>query len=265
MKYFILLLFYFFSFLELYAKNKIIIQSSTSVKNSGLYDHILPVFKEIKDINVYIVAVGTGAALNNAKNCDGDLVIVHAKEKEKEFVNSGYGFKRHDLMYNNFIIVGPKDDPAKISTNVSPKDALKKIANGKYTFLSRGDNSGTHTKEMKLWEEAGVDPLMFSGQWYKETGSGQFTTLSMSLSLNAYVLTDRASFISFKNKKNLKILVSDFENLKNQYGIIEINKNHCPSLNHKDANIFLSWILSDEGQEVISSFKVNGEQLFFTK
>ena len=262
---FIIFLFYFFSYLELHAKNKIIIQSSTSVKNSGLYNYIIPIFKEKKNIDVYIVAVGTGAALNNAKNCDGDLVIVHAKEKEINFINSGYGLKRYNLMYNNFIIVGPIDDPANISNSISPQNALKKIAKSKHNFISRGDNSGTHIKEMKLWKEAEIDPLKFSGQWYKETGSGQSTTLSMSQALNAYVLTDKASFISLKNKNNLKILFSKSKNLKNQYGILEINKKHCPNLNHEGANTFLRWILSDEGQKSISSFKIDGEQLFFTE
>ena len=256
------LAFIFVSFSS-FAESKVIIQSSTSVKNSGLYDYLLPIFKKEKNIPVYVVAVGTGAALNNAKNCDGDLVIVHATEKEIEFVRSKFGKKRYNLMYNDFVIIGPNDDPANISVSKSAKEAFIKIAERKSSFLSRGDNSGTHNKEMLIWKKSQINPLPFSGKWYKETGAGQSTTLSMSVAMQAYALTDRASFISFKNKNNIKILFSDFKSLKNQYGIIEINEMNCPSLDHKDAKVFLNWILSEKGQKIISNFKVNGKQLFF--
>ena len=255
---------YIFIIISSFAEAKVIIQSSTSVKNSGLYDYLLPIFKKETGISIYVVAVGTGAALNNAKNCDGDVVIVHAKNKEIEFVNSKYGKKRYNLMYNDFVITGPNDDPANISGSKTAKEAFIKIAESKSDFLSRGDNSGTHNKEMLIWKKSKINPLLFSGKWYKETGAGQSTTLSMSVAMQAYALTDRASFISFKNKNNIKILVSDFKNLKNQYGIIEMNESNCPSLNHKDARIFLNWILSEKGKKTISKFKVNGEQLFFT-
>jgi len=253
-----------FVFFSSYVEAKVIIQSSTSVKNSGLYDYLIPIFKKEKNISVYVVAVGTGAALNNAKNCDGDIVIVHAKNKEIEFVTSNFGKKRYNLMYNDFVITGPNDDPANIAGSKSAKEAFKKIAKSKSTFLSRGDNSGTHNKEMVIWKKSQINPLIFSGKWYKETGAGQSTTLSMSVAMQAYALTDRASFISFKNKNNIKILVSDFKSLKNQYGIIEINEKNCPSSNHKEAKIFLNWILSEKGQRTISNFKLNEEQLFYT-
>lgn len=253
-----------FVFFSSYVEAKVIIQSSTSVKNSGLYDYLIPIFKKEKNISVYVVAVGTGAALNNAKNCDGDIVIVHAKNKEIEFVTSNFGKKRYNLMYNDFVIIGPNDDPANIAGSKSAKEAFKKIAKSKSTFLSRGDNSGTHNKEMVIWKKSQINPLIFSGKWYKETGAGQSTTLSMSVAMQAYALTDRASFISFKNKNNIKILVSDFKSLKNQYGIIEINEKNCPSSNHKEAKIFLNWILSEKGQRTISNFKLNEEQLFYT-
>lgn len=244
------------------ARDTIIVQSTTSTKNSGLYDHLLPLFKKATGITVHVVAVGTGQAIRNARNCDGDVLLVHAKRAEQKFVADGYGIRRHDLMYNDFIIVGPPDDPARIA-GTKAATALAKIAAAKALFASRGDDSGTHKKERALWQAADTDPTPHSGKWYRETGSGMGATLNIGVAMGAYVLTDRATWIAFRNKADFKVLVTGDKALFNQYGIIAINPQKCPTVRAKAAARFSSWLRSAAGQAAIAAFRRDGRQLFF--
>src|SRR6056297_3297211 len=198
----------------------IIVQPPTSTANSGLYDYLLPIFTDETGIQVNVVAVGTGQAIKNARNCDGDVLLVHAKPAEEKFIADGFGVSRADLMYNDFVIVGPPSDPAGVAGMEDAEAALKMIAETKALFASRGDDSGTHKKETRLWKAAGVDPTSASGKWYRETGSGMGATLNAGVGMGAYVLTDRATWLAFKNKGDFKIAVEGDEDLFNQYGVI---------------------------------------------
>jgi len=244
------------------AEDSIIVQSTTSTQNSGLYDHILPMFEDETGIKVNVVAVGTGQALENGRRGDGDVLLVHAKPAEEKFVAEGYGVERHDVMYNDFVIVGPADDPAGVKGMDDAPAALAKIAEEEAVFASRGDDSGTHKKEMSLWDVAGVDPSEASGTWYRETGSGMGATLNTGTGMDAYVMTDRATWISFGNKGDHEILVEGDPALFNQYGVIMVNPEKHPNVNVEAAQTFIDWILSEEGQSAIASFEVQGQQLF---
>jgi len=244
------------------AEDSIIVQSTTSTQNSGLYDHILPMFEEETGIQVNVVAVGTGQALENGRRGDGDVLLVHAKPAEEKFVAEGYGVERYDVMYNDFVIVGPADDPAGVKGMDDAPAALAQIAEDEAVFASRGDDSGTHKKEMSLWDIAGVDPTEASGTWYRETGSGMGATLNTGTGMDAYVMTDRATWISFGNKGDHEILVEGDPSLFNQYGIIMVNPDKHTNVNVEAAQTFIDWILSDEGQSAIASFEVQGQQLF---
>jgi tungstate transport system substrate-binding protein len=241
----------------------IVVQSTTSTQNSGLFDHILPLFTHKTGIEVRVVAVGTGQALKNARNGDGDVLFVHAKPAEEKFVADGQGFERFDVMYNDFVIVGPASDPAKVGGSEDVTGALKNIAAAAAPFASRGDDSGTHNKERALWKEAGVDPSGASGQWYRETGSGMGATLNVAVGMGAYALTDRATWIAFKNRADFAILVQGDPRMFNQYGIILVNKDKHPGVKAALGQQFIDWMLSDEGQKAIASYKRNGEQLFY--
>jgi tungstate transport system substrate-binding protein len=241
----------------------IIVQSTTSTQNSGLFDHLLPMFEEKTGIEVRVVAVGTGQAIKNATNGDGDVLMVHAKASEEKFVAEGQGVKRFDLMYNDFVLVGPDADPAGIGGTKDIVAAFKKIAETKAPFASRGDDSGTHKKEQSLWKAAGVDATGESGGWYRETGSGMGATLNAGAGMGAYVLTDRATWISFKNKAGLEIQVEGDDNLFNQYGVILVNPEKHPNVKTQLGQQFIDWLLSVEGQQAIASFKIDGQQLFF--
>jgi tungstate transport system substrate-binding protein len=241
----------------------IIVQSTTSTQNSGLYDYLLPLFKEDSGVTVNVVAVGTGQAIKNARNCDGDVLLVHAKPAEEKFVAEGFGVERFDLMYNDFVIVGPPADPAGVGGTTHAPAALEKIAAAEATFASRGDDSGTHKKEKALWQAAGVDPSSASGQWYRETGSGMGATLNAGVGMGAYVMTDRATWISFKNKGDFEILVEGDEALFNQYGVILVNPDKCPSVKADLGQQFVDWLISEKGQTAIGAYQVEGQQLFF--
>jgi len=244
------------------AEDSVIVQSTTSTQNSGLYDHILPMFEDETGIKVNVVAVGTGQALENGRRGDGDVLLVHAKPAEEKFVAEGYGVERHDVMYNDFVIVGPADDPAGVKDMDDAPAALAKIAEEEAVFASRGDDSGTHKKEMSLWDVAGVDPSEASGTWYRETGSGMGATLNTGTGMDAYVMTDRATWISFGNKGDHEILVEGDPALFNQYGVIMVNPEKHPNVNVDAAQTFIDWILSEEGQSAIASFEVQDQQLF---
>ncbi len=241
----------------------ILVQSTTSTANSGLYDYMLPKFEGKIGIKVNVVAVGTGQAIKNAMNCDADVLLVHAKSAEEKFVSDGYGVKRYDLMYNDFVIVGPESDPAGVSGMGDVKAALTKIDESGSAFASRGDDSGTHKKEKSLWAAANIDPEEGSGDWYKSTGSGMGATLNTGVGMGAYVMTDRATWISFKNKSDYKIAVEGDKALFNQYGVILVNSEKCPDVKVEAGNTFINWLISEQGQEVIGSYKVDDQQLFF--
>lgn len=241
----------------------IIVQSTTSTQNSGLFDFLLPKFKAETGIEVRVVAVGTGQAIKNAQNCDGDVLLAHAKDAEEKFVAEGYGVKRTDVMYNDFIIVGPGEDPAKVNASKDVVKAMGTISQTGALFASRGDDSGTHKKELELWKKANVDVKSASGKWYRETGSGMGATLNTGVGMGAYVLADRASWLSFGNKSNYKIVVEGDPVLFNQYGVIAVNPAKCPMVKADLANTFVSWILSPKGQATINDFKVNGQPMFF--
>ena len=238
----------------------IIVQSTTSTANSGLLDYLLPKFTEKSGVAVNVVAVGTGQAIKNAQNCDGDVLLVHAKPSEEKFVADGYGVERFDLMYNDFVIVGPASDPAGVKGMNDVEGALKKIADAKAPFASRGDDSGTHKKELSLWKAAGIEP---AGDWYNSTGSGMGATLNTGVGLGAYVLTDRATWISFGNKGDFAIDVEGDDDLFNQYGVILVNPEKCPTVKQAEGQAFIDWLLSAEGQNDIRGFQVDGQQLFF--
>ncbi len=241
----------------------IIVQSTTSTQNSGLFDHILPMFEKASGIKVNVVAVGTGQAIKNARNCDGDVLFVHAKPAEEKFVAEGYGVKRFDVMYNDFVIVGPAADPAGVSGRRDAAGSLKAIADAEAVFASRGDDSGTHKKELSLWQDAGVDVDAASGTWYRETGSGMGATLNTSVGMGAYAMTDRATWIAFKNKGDFKIAVEGDEAMFNQYGIIQVNPAKCLNVKAEAAKSFVDWIITRGGQSAIAEYKLDGKQLFF--
>jgi tungstate transport system substrate-binding protein len=239
----------------------IIVQSTTSTQNSGLFDAILPVFTEKTGTEVRVVAVGTGQAIKNAENCDGDVLFVHAKPAEEKFVADGFGVERFDVMYNDFVIVGPDGDPAGIAGS-DVDAALKKLAQSSEPFASRGDDSGTHKKELSLWKDAGIDVAAASGDWYRETGSGMGVTINVAVGMNAYTLTDRATWISHENKEGFKIVVEGDDRLFNQYGVILINPEKCPSVKAALGQEFIDWVLGD-GQAAIAGYQIAGQKLFF--
>ena len=241
----------------------IVVQSTTSIQNSGLYDHILPLFRQKTGIEVRVVAVGTGQAIRNAANGDGDVLLVHSKPSEEEFVAEGNGIARFDVMYNDFVIVGPAEDPAGVAGSNDVVAALSRIARAEAPFASRGDDSGTHKAELALWAEAGMDVAAASGGWYRETGSGMGATLNMGAGMGAYVLADRATWTSFGNKSGHRVLVEGDPRLLNQYGIVLVNPEKHPNVRAGLGGQFLDWMLSREGQAAIASYRVDGKQLFF--
>jgi tungstate transport system substrate-binding protein len=241
----------------------ITVQSTTSTQNSGLLDDILPKFTEKTGIAVRVVAVGTGQAIKNAMNGDGDVLLVHAKTAEEKFVAEGFGVKRHDLMYNDFVIVGPAADPAKVGGMKDAVAALKEIAAAQAVFASRGDDSGTHKKELSLWQGAGLNVASASRGWYRETGSGMGATLNIAVGMGAYVMTDRATWIAFRNKADFKVLVEGDKALFNQYGIILVNPDKHKNVKAEPGQEFIDWMLGNAGQSAIAAYKVDGQQLFF--
>jgi tungstate transport system substrate-binding protein len=243
--------------------NFIIVQSTTSTQNSGLFEHILPSFTKKTGIDVRVVAVGTGQALKNAENGDGDVVLVHSKPDEEKFVADGWGVKRHDVMYNDYVIVGPAEDTAKIAGLKDAAEGLKRIAEEQAPFASRADESGTHKAELNLWRDAGVDPKPASGKWYLETGSGMGATLNTAVGKQAYALTDRGTWLAFANKGDFKVLVEGDPKLFNQYGVMLVNPAKHSKVKAKRGQAFIDWLTSSEGQAAIASFKIGGEQLFF--
>lgn len=249
---------------DLFANQKtVLVQSTTSTANSGLYDYLLPQFQAQTDITVNVVAVGTGQAIRNASNCDADVLLVHAKQAEQQFVSDGYGVQRHDLMYNDFVLVGPASDPAAVADAPDITSALESIAASQSIFASRGDDSGTHKKETSLWLHTKTDPTEYSGKWYRETGSGMGATLNIAIGMDAYTITDRATWINFKNPGQHKILLEGDDKLFNQYGIVLVNGKKCPDSNTQGGQQFINWMIGDAGQSAIASYKLRDQQLFY--
>lgn len=241
----------------------IVVQSTTSTQNSGLLDGILPIFTQTSGIEVRVIAVGTGQAIRNAINGDGDVLLVHAKSAEEKFVSDGFGVKRFDLMYNDFVLVGPADDPATITGGKNITEALSRIAQTRSLFASRGDDSGTHKAEMRLWDAAELDAQSQSGEWYRETGSGMGATLNVGIGMGAYVLTDRATWIAFGNKGNYRIAVEGDPRLFNQYGVILVNPKIHENIKAEAGQMLIDWLLGPIGQKAIAEFTVDSQQLFF--
>ena len=245
----------------------VLVQSTTSTANSGLYDRILPAFEAASGLRVDVVAVGTGQAIANARNCDADVLLVHSKEDEEAFVADGRGVERFDLMYNDFVIVGPGDDAAGLAGGRDAAAALAALARageaGEAIFVSRGDDSGTHVKELALWAAAGADPADASGTWYRETGSGMGATLNVAAATGGHALADRATWIAFANKGDLEVLVEGDPALFNQYGVILVDPGACPESNAVGGQAFVDWLLSEAGQAAIGAHEIGGERLFF--
>ena len=242
--------------------DRLLLQSTTSTQNSGLYDVLLPAFHTDTGIRIHVVAVGTGKALANGRNCNGDALFIHALEDELTFVQDGYGLYRKDVMYNDFILVGPSSDPAKAVNAHNAQQAFQAIATTQSALASRADDSGTHKREKSLWASAKINPVPNSGNWYLETGTGMGATLNIAVEKDAYVLVDRATWLSFANKQNHKIIFQGDDALFNQYGIIPIKGQACPSARQDLAEIFAQWLISERGQNVIAGFTVAGTQLF---
>lgn len=241
----------------------IVVQSTTSTQNSGLLDAIIPNFTHTSGIEVRVVAVGTGQAIKNASNGDGDVLLVHAKSAEEKFVDDGFGVERFDVMYNDFILVGPANDPADVAGGTDIVLALAAIAKTESAFASRGDDSGTHKAELNLWKTATIDAAADSGKWYRETGSGMGATLNVGTGMGAYVLTDRATWIAYGNKGDYRIAVEGDKRLFNQYGVILVNPAKHASAKSEEGQTFIDWLTGRTGQEAIAGFMINGQQLFF--
>ena len=242
----------------------IVVSSTTSTQDSGLFGHILPLFKAKTGIDVKVVSQGTGQALDTGRRGDADVVFVHAKPQEEKFVADGFGVKRHPVMYNDFILVGPKSDPAGIKNMSDVTEALRAIKAKDAPFISRGDRSGTHAAELELWKAAGIDISKDKGPWYKEIGQGMGAALNTASASNAYVLADRGTWLSFKNRGDLDILVAGDKRLFNQYGVMLVSPDKHPHVKKELGQAFIDWLVSPEGQKAIADYKVNGEQLFFS-
>jgi tungstate transport system substrate-binding protein len=241
----------------------ILVASTTSTQDSGLFGHILPLFKAKTGIDVKVVAQGTGQAIDTGRRGDADVVFVHAKPAEEKFLAEGFGVKRYPVMYNDFILVGPQNDPAGIKGSKDIVAALKTLKDKGVAFISRGDKSGTHQAELNLWSIAGIDIAKDKGPWYKEIGQGMGAALNQAAASNAYVLTDRGTWLSFKNKGDLVIAVEGDKRLFNQYGVMLVNPEKHPNVKKELGQQFIDWLVSAEGQKAIAEYKINGEQLFY--
>src|SRR5882757_3066750 len=242
----------------------ITVASTTSTEQSGLFGYLLPRFTSAGGIGVKVVAVGTGQALDLGRRGDADVVFVHDKVAEEKFLAEGFGVKRFDVMYNDFVVIGPKADPAHIAGGRDVAESLRKIAEAKSAFVSRGDRSGTHEAELRLWKVAGVDLAASKGEWYREIGQGMGAALNMASSSNAYLISDRGTWLAFKNRGDLAVLTEGDRRLFNQYGVMLVNPARHPDVKAKEGQAFIDWLISSAGQKTIADYKVGGEQLFFT-
>jgi tungstate transport system substrate-binding protein len=245
-------------------ERSIIVASTTSTEQSGLFGYILPRFTAKTGIKVNVVAVGTGQALDIGRRGDADVVFVHDKLAEEKFMAEGFGVKRFDVMYNDFVVIGPNDDPAHITSEKNVLEAFRKIAATKAPFISRGDRSGTNAAELRYWADAGINPAAETGGWYREIGQGMGAALNMASTSNAYLLSDRGTWLSFKNRGDLTILVEGDQRLFNQYGIMLVNPAKHPNVKVTEGQAFIDWLISADGQKTIADYKIAGQQLFFS-
>ena len=243
-------------------EKSILVSSTTSTEQSGLFDYLLPIYEKKSGTQVKVVAVGTGQALDIGRRGDADVVFVHDKPAEEKFIEEGYATKRSEVMYNDFVLIGPKSDPAKIGGGKDIQAALQKIASAQLLFISRGDKSGTNAAEIRYWKSAGVD-VSAASPWYKETGSGMGPALNSASAMNAYILADRATWLSFKNRGDLVVLVQGDPKLFNQYGVMLVSPAKFPQVKKIAGQAFIDWLVSKEGQDAIAGYKIGGEQLFF--
>jgi tungstate transport system substrate-binding protein len=241
----------------------ITVASTTSTEQSGLFKYLLPIFENKTGIEVRVVAVGTGQALDIGRRGDADVVFVHAKPLEEKLIAEGHGVRRYPVMYNDFVLIGPKSDPAKVAGTKDIVAAFRKIKAAESPFVSRGDRSGTHFAELELWKAAGIDIAAGKGPWYRETGSGMGPALNTASGMNAYILADRGTWLAFKNRGDLAIVVQGDQRLFNQYGIILVNPAKHPHVKKELGQAFIDWIISPEGQKAIADYRINGEQVFF--
>lgn len=253
-----------FPSLPAHAEEKfIVVSSTTSTEQSGLFGHLLPVFEKKTGIKVRVVALGTGQALDTARRGDADVVFVHDKAAEEKFVAEGFGVERKEVMYNDFVLIGPKSDPAKVAGGKDIIEALKKVEAAKAPFVSRGDKSGTHAAELRYWKAAGIDLEQAKGPWYRDTGSGMGPALNTTASMNAYILADRGTWLSFKNRGELVVAVEGDQRLFNQYGVILVNPAKHAHIKKELGQSFIDWVVSAEGQQTIADYKIGGQPLFF--
>jgi tungstate transport system substrate-binding protein len=241
----------------------ITVVSTTSTENSGLFGFILPRFTASTGIDVKVVAVGTGQALDIGRRGDADVVFVHDPPSEEKFVAQGFAARRYDVMYNDFVLIGPKDDPAHIAKEKSVLEALRRIAAARMPFISRGDRSGTHAAELRYWTEAGIDITAAKGGWYREIGQGMGAALNMAVAADAYLISDRGTWLSFRQRGPLAILVEGDRRMFNQYGVMLVNPAKYPKVNAADGQAFIDWLISEQGQQAIADYKIDGQQLFF--
>ena len=244
-------------------ERSITVASTTSTEQSGLFGHILPIFTRESGIGVRVVALGTGQALDVGRRGDADVVFVHDRAAEERFVAEGFGGPRRHVMFNDFVITGPAADPARIAGLGDTAEALRRIAAARAPFISRGDRSGTHAAELRLWQLAGVDPATGRGQWYREVGQGMGPALNTAAAQGAYILADRGTWLSFRNRQDQRILIEGDSRLFNQYGVMLVNAQRHPHVKAADGQRFIDWLLSAAGQAAIASYRINGEQLFF--
>jgi tungstate transport system substrate-binding protein len=240
----------------------IVVASTTSTQDSGLFGYLLPIVKEKTGVDVKVLAQGTGQALDTARRGDADVAFVHAKSAEEKFLAEGFGVKRYPVMYNDFVLIGPKDDPAGIKGK-DVSTALQTIRIKAAPFVSRGDRSGTHIAELKLWKESGIDIEKDRGAWYKEIGQGMGAALNMASASNAYVLSDRGTWLAFQNRGDLAVLVEGDKRLFNQYGVMLVNPAKHPTIKKEAGQRFIDWLISPEGQSAIAGYKIDGQQLFY--
>jgi tungstate transport system substrate-binding protein len=241
----------------------ITVASTTSTEQSGLFKHVLPIFEKKNGIQVRVVALGTGQALDMARRGDADVVFVHARPLEEKFMAEGFGVQRLEVMYNDFVLIGPKADPAKVAGGKDVLEAFRKVKSAQAPFVSRGDRSGTHFAELEIWKAAGIDIAKDKGTWYRDTGQGMGPALNSAAAMNAYILADRGTWLSFKNRADLTIVLEGDKRLFNQYGIMLVNPAKHPSVKRAEGQAFIDWIVSPEGQKAIADYKIGGEQLFF--
>ena len=258
-----LLIFLFFFSINISYSDTVTIQSTTSTRDSGLYKYLLPLYPDYQKIQIKVVAVGTGQAIINARNCDGNILIIHDKKREIEFMKKNYGTKIHSLMFNDYVIIGPREDLARVATSLTAEDAFAKIYDSKSMFISRSDSSGTHAAEMSIWNELRLNPRPFSGSWYLESGQGMGPSLNIAISLGAYIFTDRSSWLRFQNKGSHDVLYENIEELRNNYSMILVNHARCNNLSLEPAINLFNWLKSTQAATLIKNYQINNKHIFY--